>query len=302
MPYRITDRQPLEAELRRIGHEQIDRALAALGDTSLTAVEGLHAARKCCKKLRGLGRLVRPRLKKRTWRRLDRHFRDISRQAAGGRDAAAHILTYDRVCEHFADEIDRRGTASIRAALTRRLRACVEAFESDGRLDHLVADLEQGRAVIDTIELDRQAPANDRFEALWPGFVEAHDRARAQLRRVRAADEPEAYHEWRKDVKYHRCHLRLLRAAWPVPMTAFVAEASRLAERLGHVQDIDALDTHLRAEPDGLGDPRHVESFVGFARTLRSELERETLPLGERLLAEKGKRVARRLARWYAAG
>lgn len=299
MPYLVSDWKALDADVRRIGHEQIDRALAVLADTSLDEAARVHAARKRCKKLRALVRLVRPQLGKKRYRGLNRHFRDAARRVSDTRDAAVFVATYDRVCERFAGEIDRRGTASIRAALTRRLQARERTPGSDARLERLSEDLERGHALIDAIELHGEEGG---FDAVCGGFVAVHDRARVDREAAAASRSAEAFHEWRKRVKYHRHHLKLLRALWPVPMKALHDEASRLGELLGDAHDLAALDAHLAAEPDGLGNPRHVESFTGFARTLRAELEAAALPLGNRSFAEKGKRVAKRLALWHAAG
>lgn len=299
MSYRIKDLEALDAEVRRIGLEQVDRALAALSDTSLDEAARIHAVRKRCKKIRALARLVRPGLGKRSYRRLNRHFRDAARRVSDSRDAAVFVATYDRVCDRFADEIERRGTASIRAALTRRLKAHEEATADGARLERLSEDLEQGSALIDSIRLRGAAKG---FEGLRAGFVKVHDRARANGAAAVASRTPEAYHEWRKGVKYHRHHLKLLASLWPVPLGALHEEASRLGELLGDAHDLAELDAHLAAEPHGLGDPRHVDSLTAFARRLRAELEAESAPLGERVFAEKGKRVAKRFAAWHAAG
>ena len=301
MSYRIDDWTAIDAEVRRIAREQVDRALAALADDSLDEASRVHAARRRCKKVRSLLRLVRPRLKEKRYRRLDRHFRDAARRVSDTRDAAVHVETYDRVCAHAAGRIDRRGTASIRAALTRRRNAALAARGHDERLARLAADLERGRALIETIEF-RGKGGTSGFAPLREGFVAVHERARASGEIAREAGTVEACHEWRKRVKHHRHHLRLLGALWPGPIAALHEEAARLGERLGHAHDLAALDAHLAAEPGGLGAPHHVDAFVGFARALRAELERTSGPLGERLFAEKGERVGRRFEAWYEAG
>ena len=59
MAYRFNPRSPLDANLRRIAGEQIDKAIRDLTDTQGDRNEGIHEARKRMKKLRGLLRLVR---------------------------------------------------------------------------------------------------------------------------------------------------------------------------------------------------------------------------------------------------
>lgn len=54
------DDDTVEAGMRRIAAEQIERAIAEIDDTGLDRHETVHQVRKRCKKVRGLVRLVRP--------------------------------------------------------------------------------------------------------------------------------------------------------------------------------------------------------------------------------------------------
>ena len=301
MAYRLDDRRPLGEELRRIGDEQLGRALAALDGAAPDARESVHAARKRAKKVRALLRLVRPRMRRRDYRRLNAELRDAARHVSRGRDAAVFPATYDRVRDRFGDEFDRRGNASIRGALTRRAKARAESLGDDGALERLEEGLGRARERLGQIALSPE-DGPDGFDAVLPGFVATHDRARAAMRTALGAPSPDTFHEWRKHVKYHRLQLGLLAHAWPGIVGALHDEARRLGDLLGHAHDLVALQTHLAAEPEGLGRPERVEAFVGLAGRLRAELEAEAGPLGRRLFAEKGARVAKRLARWRAVG
>ena len=302
MPYRLDDRRPLADELERLAREQLDRALAALAAPEADVQARVHAARKRCKKVRALLRLVRPHLRGRDWRALNVGLRDAARRVSEGRDAAVFPATYDRVRDRFGADFDRRGSAPIRAALTRRAKARTAELHGEAALERLAGDLEAVHERLGEVRLRKTAAKAGAFDAVRPGLAATHDRARAALDALGETPGPEAFHEWRKHVKYHRLQLGLLVSAWPAVVTARHDEARRLGDLLGGAQDLAMLEAHLVAVPGGLGDPARVDVFLGLARRLRAELEAEALPLGRRLFAERGARVAKRLARWRAAG
>ena len=62
MPFKLLADEDVESGIRRVAYEQLDKCLDELDDDSLEAHATVHQARKRCKKLRGLVRLVRPAL------------------------------------------------------------------------------------------------------------------------------------------------------------------------------------------------------------------------------------------------
>lgn len=294
MAYRIDNFRTLDDEIRRIGLEQIDLALASLADTALPVSKRIHEARKRCKRIRALVRLVRPALPKKSYRAANRHFRDAARRVSKDRDLVVLIETYDSVADRSAGELDRRRTASIRAAFTRRLKAFTEARASADKLQRLTADFESGRTLIEGFEFD-----SADFEPIVEGVSRVRARARRGLDAAMRKSTPEAYHEWRKRVKYLRRHLQLLRTLWPRPMAAMAEEAAQLGDRLGDAHDLAELIRDLQDNPDGLGNPLQVQAFSGFAGTLQQEIEMQSLLTGRRLLAESDKSLRNRLRAWH---
>jgi CHAD domain-containing protein len=293
MPYRIQDWNDVTAEVHRIGLEQIDRGVAAIDDGSLERSVQVHEARKRCKKLRGLARLVRKSIDGGAYDRCNAHFRDAARRVAGGRDRAAFIETYDRLCDGHDEQIDRRAFASIRAGLTRRLgawQAQQDQGAGDAALDRLRTDLEAGRALVEALR-----PEADGFAAVAGGLNKTYRRARHRL--DDAADKPKAkrLHTWRKRVKYHRYHLNLLRGLWRPPIEALGEEASRLGDLLGDAHDLSELRRHLDKHPDGLGNPDDVRAFLDLAAGRQEQLERRALIEGRRQLHLKPKRLKQTL-------
>ena len=288
MPYRIKDFSDVQAEIRRIGHEQVDRALAALDVSGDDAMGGLHEARRRAKKLRGLARLVRKAVDEDAYRRLNQHFRDTARHASAGRDLEAFIEAYDRLCDRYQDQIDRRAFGSIRAGLTRRLQE-YEAGQADASaasVEQMREGFEAGRPLIDALNLDASG-----FGAVAGGLHKTYRRAHHRL--ADAAGKPKAkrFHAWRKRVKYHRYHLKLLRDIWPGPMAAVGEEASRLGDLLGDAHDLHELRTSLGDNADGLGNPDDVAAFLKLAAGRQEQLERQAIIAGRRLFVMKPKRL-----------
>ena len=79
MAYRfsVTDRS-VQAGVRRIACEQIDKAIAEIENTELPLDETIFQIRKRCKKIRGLLRLVRPSFD--GYARENAIFRDAARE------------------------------------------------------------------------------------------------------------------------------------------------------------------------------------------------------------------------------
>ena len=113
MAYRLKKSDTsLGAALRRIAREQIDRALAAV-DRPGENEKGIHKARACCKKLRGLIRLVRPGFV--GFEEENAAFRDAAKALERLRAGGAARETLDRLARAAPERLDHGALAEIRA-------------------------------------------------------------------------------------------------------------------------------------------------------------------------------------------
>src|SRR5680860_719066 len=124
MPFRLDPGAPIPDEVRRLAAEELERAVAALEDPErLGLAASVHDARKRCKKVRGLLRLVRPGLGK-EYRRADRRVRDAAGAISPLRDAHATLGTFDGlVAAVHGDDEPAPGLAIVRARLAARASA-----------------------------------------------------------------------------------------------------------------------------------------------------------------------------------
>lgn len=281
MAYRFRRGESPDEGLARIALEQFDRALDAL----TAGTPDVHDARKCCKRLRALLRLARPGLPADVYERENAAIRDAAREISGLRDAEALIEAFDALAGEDSADADR-------AALRRRLggdrspAAPVAAAVRDAE-----ERLRQARTRVGQWRLD-----DDGFEPLGDGLRRTYRAGRRRLAEARDTASTPALHEWRKQVKYHWYHVRLLQPAWPGPLRARRAELKALSDALGDDHDLAMLDAALAAAP--------AAELGGLREALaqrRARLQAEAFALGARLYADRPKALRRRYRGYWEA-
>jgi CHAD domain-containing protein len=287
MPYRIRKGNAIGKELARAAREQIDRAIAEIDDASLDAETTIHQVRKRCKKVRAVLRLVREPLEEGGfYSHENARFRDAARRLSKVRDAAVMIDTYDSLLDYFADEIDRRKFAPVRRALTlTKQDVHLEKVHADDALGCVAEELRAGRAAV-----DGWAARIDGFESLEGGLRKTYSRARSAMHTAYEDSSGENFHEWRKRVKYHRYHCRLLNDLWPALLGARREEANRLGGLLGDEHDLSVFRACLATNEYDVGSESTREALVAMADRRRDQLREAAAPLGRRLYVEKPKR------------
>jgi CHAD domain-containing protein len=273
--------------LRKIAVELIDDALQCAEGRGRANNETVHSLRKTCKKLRGLIRIVRPVFD--DYQAENAAFRDAGREFSLLRDGGVLIETYDSLLEYYQDQIDRRKFTHIR----HRLRSVQN--ELSDKVD-VVATLKEFRGTMTKARkrARRWHITEDAFEALRCGVSKSYKVAQRAMAEVSDTPTAEAIHEWRKRVKDHWYHTRLLRPIWPRPMKAHCKVADRLGARLGKHHDLEMLRQRLTRD---LADEAELDFLAGLVRRRQKGLEEEAFSIGARLLAERPANLTRR---WWS--
>lgn len=291
----------VQAQLRRIAGEvlanalQTPKALAAPqeGGPQIGAAE-VHALRKATKKLRGLLRLVKPRLGQ--FGPANLALRDAARLLAPLRDHEVMLAT-------LASLEGRGGNAPDSVALHELLAARIAELRAPENLAHAAAGLRASLEPLQDQLADWRLKAKG-FDALEPGLATSWRECRRGLKAARRAyerDEPaEPFHEWRKVVKHHGYHARLLQPIWPEMMAPHLEAAEALGELLGDHNDLDGLIGFLESAEHGLGAPA-VERLLARARARRRKLARRALMEGERLFVDRPGALCARWRGWWEA-
>ena len=294
MAYRLDRDASIKKEVRRIASERIDDALAhARGEGD--PHEAVHEIRKDMKKVRALVRLVRGSFG--GYADANAAARDAARRLSELRDAKVRVDTFDAVLAPHREVLDRDALEPIRVARVEQREQRLHAhIVEEARLSAVREDLLALRERAKRWKLD-----DDGFDALEAGLKKTFGRARDAMAAAYESMTPEAFHEWRKRVKYHRYHVGLLRELWEAPLDALRAQLHHLTDRLGDAHDVHQLMTYLEqhASDDALREPLHV--LAALADRRRDELRSEARTLGESLFEEKPSRRARRFrALWRA--
>jgi len=271
--------------IRHIAVELIDDAITCAAGKRKDVHETVHSLRKSCKKLRGLVRLVRPVFD--DYQAENTAFRDAGQGLSFLRDAGVLIETYDSLLESYRDQIERSKFAPIRRRLTLLQKEVAGRDDIPDLINKFSRSLAKAHK-----RARRWRIAGDGFEAVAPGLSKSYKRAQRAMDAAAKEPIPEAVHEWRKRVKDHWYHARLLCPIWPKPMKVYSEVADQLGDMLGKHHDLEVF--RQRLAKNELGDASDCEVLVGLVRRRQKALEEEAFSVGARLLAEPAANLMRR--------
>ncbi|MBN1362289.1 MAG: CHAD domain-containing protein [Sedimentisphaerales bacterium] len=298
MAYRLDLVREVEAEVQRVATEQIDKALVEIRDEQSSQADTIHQVRKRCKKLRALVRLVRGALADPGLYAFENaSFRDAARSLSAVRDAEVLVETYDKLTDASAGNAEWQQFGAVRAALVRR------RDELTGQKQELAEGL---KAFSETMTEARQRVTSwhlsaEGFDAVASGFARTYRRGRRAMSATYDDLTGASFHEWRKRVKYHWYHCRLLRHLWVPVMKARIGELDRLATLLGDYHDLDVLAARLVDLPNEAADEDTTAQLRLTIGRRQEQIRQEARPRGERLFAEKTKHLRRRVQAYWNA-
>jgi CHAD domain-containing protein len=292
LSYYLKQGEPVPAGIRRVVREEIESAARQLsGGGETDRDEAIHEARKNVKKIRGVLRLVQPELGE-VYSAENRRFRDLGRQLSQFRDAGAMIETFDALRKHYGDEMGRRTLGSIRRGLAARKKQAEEHAEIVKVLPPMAAALREAAKGVAAWPLEA-----DGFRAIAMGMEATLRRGRRALKRARKHPTPENYHEWRKRVKEHWYHIRLLESFWTGTMVAYEKSLKELETALGEDHNLVLLEEH--ALPGNSQDVALAGKLIG---KYHKELRADALALGERIYEGKPGQVMKRMRDMWNSG
>lgn len=288
MTYHFKPGLSLTENVRRVADDQIGAALESLtGEGELEP--RVHDVRKRMKKLRGLLRLVRPGLGK-LYKSENAEFRDIARLFSDLRDA--QVLT--QTLQGLSDGAGGDDLAPMIAWATERRDTMLHEHDLPGRMEDAARRLEDARIRASALTID-----GTTHEVIAGGLKKTYGRARKCWRKAgRDPDDTELLHQWRKRVKYHWYHCRLLREAWPEPMHARIDTLDELSDVLGDDHDLVVL---CAAMDDASKDlPKDARKRVAeLAAGESAALRKRAFGLAAQMLGEKKGQLSDRLAGYW---
>ena len=290
MEYTLRPAEPVSDEIKRIIHGKVESGIDHI-DGEMETHETVHEVRKRCKEVRAAVRLVRPVLP--TYSEVNAHYRDAGRRLSDVRDAHAAIETFDAYVRLLTEsEFDEDRLLSMRRTLVKRRDELPRDTDLDQRLAAVRADLVEGQERVQDLPI-----ATDGYEAVAGGLRKSYRRARNRMEDAYEEPEFERFHEWRKRIKYHRYHTRLLRRVWVDPMKERRSQLKRLSDVIGDENDLAEFAMLMHDEE--LFESEERETLDRLIRGKRSELHRRGRPLGERLFAESPDRLVERIGAYW---
>jgi CHAD domain-containing protein len=296
MAYRLKLDEGIQAGIRRIGLEEIDRASQSLATPQQSDGKStpVHEARKSLKRIRALLRLVRPSLGERVFQRENADFRETAALLSHTRDTEILIETTLKLDARFA-QAPHASLKKLHRLLAEQLVEVDPTAEAAARTE-AIARLERARP-----RLARLKIAPDDFTSIQRGLERSVRRARSAFHRAYAEPSDEAFHDLRKGVQQQWRHMALLRRAWPGLADARLSAARTLSQTLGDDHDLSILVLRLDTLPDGTIRKRDRATIAKLAARRQSELRILSRPHCERLFADRAGSLARRFAVYWAA-
>lgn len=249
--------------------------------------EAVHELRKTCKRMRAIVRLVRSHLGE-TYRVENRFYRDLARRFAGPRDAQVQWQMFQKLSD-IATRSELLSAIELKS---------IGRFLSQQRQEMILSD-QQLRLELSRIVPDLQAALsraadwpipNGGFSVLRTGLRTQYRDARRAMKIAMVQKEDEAFHAWRKAVKYHGYHANLLRRIAPRLMLAHRDLVDELGERLGQDHDLSVLAGTLRdgVESSDLASASEtVQRFLELLATQQQDGRRVARRLGDQVFAER---------------
>jgi CHAD domain-containing protein len=250
-------------------------------------VEAVHEARKRCKRLRALIRLLRSPSPKFS-RRENRAFRDFARSLSFMRDV-------DATAEAFLDLVKTekggvRNFSSLRAILNARGKR-TNATEQRAILAVMAKSVRAAHHRFTSLKL----PEDKGFKLIETGLEHSYGRGREAMTDAYERQEEVAFHEWRKRVKDLYYQMQIFRQSWPPVLNHLCKQYERLGDVLGQEHDLMVIRETLLSPHPGQVPPELLQSFLDLLQRRAFELQAEAQAIGRRIYAEKPRAFIRRI-------
>jgi CHAD domain-containing protein len=294
MSFELKIDEALPDGIRRIAKKEIEKVRECVdGSSKASRDELVHEARKSLKKLRALLRLVRPGIGGKLYRRENLAFRDISRPLTEVRDAKNLVEALDRTTGGNGSRPRRRSFATARKELVRHQRE----IRVLGDEDAFKAVDSAMKEVLD--RLDKWTDFRDGWSSVGKGVGRVYRRGWQACAGAIEASTVEHLHEWRKQTKYLRHQLEVLRALRPTVLGPLANRLGRLGELLGDDHDLAMLRREVAGDPERFGGQEAIEPLLSRIDQRRQRLERHAMRLGEVVFKEAPDAFVRRLHSYW---
>lgn len=266
--------------VRRIARERLEDSVALVAADRMPRAALVHELRKNVKKTRALLRLVRPGFE--AYARENATLREAGRMIADLREADVLAQCFDTVAARVYTPPEV--LATLRDRVIRPPAADADPDEVLKAHAEKVAEI-AGRA-------RKWKVAEAGFDAFETGLERSWTAAQKAMRAALAEPSGETLHLWRKRVKDHWYHARILQPVWPEMMTHHMDAAETLGETLGDARDLAFLAEALAGLPE-------AAEIRAAAQAEEARLLADAKVLGRPFLSESAGGLSRRWRGWW---
>jgi CHAD domain-containing protein len=290
MAFRLKNRKSVGRQLSRIVTKEFAGANAELSIPSVVDDEdAIHGTRKRVKKIRAVLRLCEKDLGD-NFRLENQRLRNVTHELSPLRDADAILQIVKSMRDRYPELITSAVFASVRRGLLRRRRAAAASLTSN----HAV-----GKALLDLSAISRPPQIRKAIglSEVRTGVMRGYRRARIALATATPQSADTLFHAWRRRVKNHWYHMRLLEGLNPRAKER-AKRLKRLETWLGDDHNLALTRASMLDRPTDLGNARVTTVLLGCIDKYQAVLRRRALRLGNRLFARKPRAFRRAIHAW----
>jgi len=300
MNFQLASGESLAEGIRRIALKRIDIALAQLTNPDFNRDQAVHDARKTCKRLRAILRLVRDEVGYTYYRQENVRFRDASRLLSPARDSAVMIEALDSLIQRFQDlQEDNEERQGLETAVFPFLPLPNNLFVSL-REKLLERHHQYSRQVLETdavpnfittfraarLQVSRWPIQNEEFGMIASGLHRVYKRGRKRMATAQENTTAATLHDWRKRVKYLWYQLELIQPISPTALSQLADALHTLSSHLGDEHDLAELQRLIITTPNLLPNPTYQDILFTMIDFRRKEYQRLAWSVGQHLFEE----------------
>jgi CHAD domain-containing protein len=250
----------------------------------------VHEARKNLKKLRAVLRLIRHEIGAEQYTELNTFYRLVAQQVAPVRDVTSQI----ELLENFENKIQAPGLRkvilkSIGITKKKRKKEFAEFYRKKIQ-DKVFNELRANAEVLKRLNIAGNA-------GIFIG-KSVNKIFKDTLKCMQAAEKEgsnEAYHDFRKKVKYLMYQMMILKNAWPKYFESYISELDELQKHLGNLHDLNILN-NLVVEGEVFDlDKKQKDAFLKYIYPRRASLKKQIHQIGSRIFVENSRSFSQRL-------
>jgi CHAD domain-containing protein len=289
MSYELRPDETIGDGVQRIVCQQIEGAIRASRAGQNGKGSPVHETRKHLKKARAALRLACGEIGAELWRREDRSLAKVGRLISQVRDAEVRLETVRQLREFAKGK--KRSFHETEELLAFELDSFLAAFS-----EWPEEASEQLKQILDRLR-DWSLEDLD-CEQLRKCVQKTYKRGRKTLQATLKKGSTKNLHTFRKRAKELWYQVRILRPLAPAVFKELNEELKTIGRYLGQVHDLAFVAQRLSSIGSARKEGDRILHALIAAR--EKELQRTALALGERFYAERPRRFARRISKYFS--